>query len=127
MRESFIAATLSSLLIALYPAASRCQTFQTNVIAQAESPDETYVAAIVTMSYNGQVMAGPSLSIRKAGSNETVMVFELSDAPDARLLWVGNSKILVCIPVGSKINWHGVSAGYPRVYVTGLDNGQCAP
>ena len=72
----------------------------------------------MTIVYNGQVMAGPSFSIHKNGSNETVMVFELSDVQDAQIKWEGNSKVVVSVPVGSKINWHGVVHGYPHVYIT---------
>ena len=46
------------------------------------------------------------------------MVFELSDVKDAQIRWEGNSKVVVSVPVGSKINWHGVVHGYPHVYIT---------
>jgi hypothetical protein len=70
------------------------------------------------MGENGQVMAGPSFSIHKNGSNESLMAFEISDAQGVRITWDGNSKVIVSVPVGSKISWHGVLAGYPHVYIT---------
>jgi hypothetical protein len=98
----------------------QAQTFDTKVIAKVISPDKRFTAALVNFVYNGKVMAGPSFSIHKNGSNENLMVFELSDVNGAQIAWEGNSKVVVSVPVGSKINWHGVLKGYPHVYITSL-------
>jgi hypothetical protein len=118
-RSICIVSLLLSLPILLLPIRQcQAQTFDTKVITKAISPDKRFTAELMTFIYNGQVMAGPSFSIHKNGSNESLVVFELSDVQDVQITWESNSRVVVSVPVGSKINWHGVLPGYPHVYIT---------
>jgi hypothetical protein len=109
---------------ALWAQESPCEV---NVLAKSTSPDGRFTAALETINCGGRSVAGLSFSIHKNGSNESMAGFELTGTTKGKIKWDGNSKVVVLIPTGSDVNWHGTIEGYPEVYIATLQPNESAP
>ena len=120
---------LCSMALLLWSAAPRAleSAEHVDVVASATSPDGRFTATLGTMTFGGVSLEGMSFTIHKNGSNESLVVFELTGTNEGRVKWENRSKVTVFVPVGSKINWHGTLIGYPEVYVTTLHPNSGAP
>jgi hypothetical protein len=114
------------LLLSTAPRALESQ-WQNDVVASATSPDGRFTATLGTVTFGGVSPEGMSFVIHKNGSNESLVVFELSGTNTGQVKWEDSSKVTVFVPVGSKINWHGTLSGYPEVYVSTLHPKSGAP
>jgi hypothetical protein len=114
-----LAAWVAMLFWSTAPRALESQ-WQNNMVASATSPDGRFTATLGTVSLGGVSLEGMSFVIHKNGSNESLAVFELFEALAGQVKWEGSAKVIVSIPVGSKLSWHGTLAGYPEVYVSSL-------
>jgi hypothetical protein len=121
--------TLCSVAMLLWSGAPRAieSAEHIDVVASATSPDGRFAARLGSMTFGGVSLEGMSFTIHKNGSNESLVVFELTGTNEGRVKWEGDSKVIVFVPVGSKINWHGTLIGYPEVYVTTLHPNSGAP
>jgi hypothetical protein len=129
LRFAFGSPILAAAAMLLWSAAPRAldNPCKMDVVAQATSPDGRFTAALRGMTCGGHSLEGASFMIHKNGSNESLGVFELTGTTDGQIKWENNSKVVVFVPVGAKINWHGTLGGYPEVFVTTLHPNQDAP
>jgi hypothetical protein len=110
----------SSMATLLWSTAPGALERQNDVIASATSPDGRFTATLGKMTFGGVSLEGLSFVIHKNGSNESMVAFELIEAIEGQVKWEGSSKVIVFVPTGSKLNWHGTLSGYPEEYVTTL-------
>ena len=112
----------ASAVVILWAVASLAQESpcKFEVVAQATSPDGHFTAALTIASCGGHSVKGMFFMVHKNGSNQSMGAFEVTGQAEGEIRWEGSAKVVVLLPVGSDISWHGTLDDYPEVYVATL-------